>query len=245
MTALLAQLGHDIGVLTGLPRRERAAMLANLQNRLGYFLAPPFLELCARSEFRVADVCEGRRVAFLLATGAFPDVARPLGRVALAQFRQAVLASQPGIRKGAVLDEFHNFVSADFDAFLAQARSRGGSAVMAVQSLAQFPDAHAGRELLDRMLANIATVIVTRLPTLRRPLRAEAFGEQPTPQLSYSYEPAGPLAPRPRPTVRVEQRDTPRFTPTEIAELPAGRALIQLTDRRTAYPPTIVDVERA
>ena len=245
VTALLGQLEHDVAVLTGLPRRERAAMLANLQNRLGYFLAPPFLELCSRSDFRVADVCDGRRLAFLLPTGAFPDVARPLGRVALAQFKSAVLASAPGRRKVAILDEFHNFVSPDFDAFLAQARSRGGSAVMAVQSLAQLADGPAGRDLMDRMLANIATVIVT--PGCRpfdANYWAEAFGEQPTPHASYSYEPAGPLTPRPRPSVRVEQRDALRFTATEIAELPAGRALIQLTDRRTAYPPTVVDVER-
>jgi len=116
---------------------------------------------------------------------------------------------------------------------------------MAVQSLTQFADGHAGRELLDRMLANIATVIVT--PGCRpfdANYWAEAFGERPTPHASYSYEPAGPLAPAPRPSVQVQQRDAPRFTPTEIAELPAGQALIQVTDRRTAYPPTVVDVER-
>src|SRR3712207_7386518 len=46
------------------------------QTRPGCFRAPPFLELCSRSDFRVADACDGRRIAFLLPTGAFPDVAR-------------------------------------------------------------------------------------------------------------------------------------------------------------------------
>jgi hypothetical protein len=41
------------------------------------------------------------------------------------------------------------------------------------------------------------------------------------------------VAPRRAPP-RPRSWDTRRFTPTEIAELPAGRALIQITDRRTA-----------
>lgn len=140
LRSTIEQLRADVDVLAALPAKDRAAMLANLQNRLGYFLQPPFLELCGRSDFHVADVCAGARIAVLLPTGAFPDVAQPLGRIALAQFRNAVLSGLgEGRRKVAVLDEFHNFVDASFGAFLAQARSMGGGAVMAMQSLAPRP----------------------------------------------------------------------------------------------------------
>ena len=154
--ALLAQLRHDVAAITALEGKERAAIFQSLQNRLGYFLEPPFLTLCSRSDFRIADVTDGARLAFMLPTGRFPNAAKPLGRVALSQFKNAVLSSQPGINKIAVLDEFHNFVSGDFGAFLNKARSRGGGAVMAMQSLADFP-----YTAKAAMLANVSTSIVT------------------------------------------------------------------------------------
>lgn len=246
LRSTLEQLRADVDVLAALPQKERAAMLANLQNRLGYFLQPPFLQLCGRSDFQVADVCDGARVAFLLPTGAFPDVAQPLGRIALAQFRNAVLSGLgPGRRKIAVLDEFHNFVDPTFGAFLAQARSFGGGAVLALQSLAQLGHGPGGRQTLDELLANLSTIIVT--PGCRpfdAQYFADLFGEEERPHLSYTYEQTGPFEVAARPSVRVEHRDAPRYTATQIAELRPNEALIQVTDRRVSYPATIVDVER-
>lgn len=246
LRSTLEQLRADVEVLGALPQKERAAMLANLQNRLGYFLQPPFLELCGRSDFQVADVCSGARVAFLLPTGAFPDVAQPLGRIALAQFSNAVLSGLgPGRQKIAVLDEFHNFVAPTFGAFLAQARSFGGGAVLAMQSLAQLGHGPGGRQTVDELMANLSTIIVT--PGCR-PFDAQyfsdLFGQEERPHRSYTYEQTGPFEAAPRPSVRVEHRDAPRYTPTQIAELAPSQALIQVTHRRVSYPATIVDVER-
>ena len=195
--ALLAQLRHDVAAITTLNGKERAAIFQSLQNRLGYFLEPPFLTLCSRSDFRIADVTRGARLGFMLPTGRFPNAAKPLGRVALSQFKNAVLSSQPGVNKIAVLDEFHNFVSSDFGAFLNQARSRGGGTLMAMQSLADFPH-HAKAA----MLANVSTSIVTPGSSPEDAEHwADLFGKQLQERRSYSYDTRRPL-PRPPPPAR-------------------------------------------
>lgn len=236
----LEQLHHDLEGLLGLHERERAAVFQSLQNRLGYFLEPPFRELCSRSDITIGDIALGARLAFLLPTGRFPNTARPLGRVALSQFKNAVLASEPMREKVAVLDEFHNFVSSDFAAFLNQARSRGGAAIMALQSLGDLP-----REECDAMIANISTFIVT--PGCRprdAEYFAEAFGKTPQERHSVTYEAPTQLDLGHRPMVRTQVMEDFRFTPTEISELDPREALIQVTSGRRSWPATRVAVER-
>ena len=238
--ATLAQLRHDVAALAGQDDKDRAAVFQNLQNRLGYFLTPPFLELCSRSDFGIADVAQGRKVGFLLPTGSFPAAAKPLGRIALAQFKNAVLASRPGIRKVAVLDEFHNFVSDDWGPFLNQARSRDGAAIMAMQSLADLP--HHKRQA---MLANARTVIVTPgVSPEDAEYWAKVFGQEVRERRSYSYEQRSLLSARPRAHVRVDQTEEFRWTPSEIAELHESYALIRVTNKRTIFPVAKVRVER-
>lgn len=236
----LEQLRHDLVGLLALPERERATVLQSLQNRLGWFLEPPFRTLCARSDFAIGDVANGARLAFLLPTGRFPNTARPLGRVALSQFKNAVLASADDHEKVAVLDEFHNFVGSDFAPFLNQARSRGGAAIMALQSLSDLP-----RDETDAMLANISTLIVT--PGCRphdAEYFAEAFGKVPIERHSISYDAPSRLELAPRPQVRTQLVEDYRFTATEIAELDPREALIQVTSGRRSWPATRVTVER-
>lgn len=238
--ATLDELHHDLSALAELPKRDFAATMQNLQNRLGYFLEPPFLELCSRSDFAIGDICAGSSIALLLPTGRFPNAAKPLGRIALAQFRNAVLSSDPDRNKIAVLDEFHNFASGDFSAFLNQARSRGGGAVMAMQSLADFPE-----DELAAMLANIRTTIVTPgVSPADAQHWAEAFGKCPTPRRTISYAAHSILDPRPTPNVRIDHSEEFRFSPTEIAEIPSTHALIKVTCGRRNHAATLVEVER-
>jgi type IV secretory pathway TraG/TraD family ATPase VirD4 len=243
---VLEQIQADLRSLTQLPQRERAAMLANLQNRLSVFLRPPFLALCGHSDFQIAEVCAGKRVAFLLSVGAFPDVARQLGRIALSQFKNAVLADNPSadgaspIEKYAVLDELHNFISADFGAFLNQARGRLGGAVMGMQSLGDFP-----RETVQAMLGTTRSFIVTPgVGVEDRAYFAELFGKHHVEQQSVSAPPGRLWQTDPPSSVRRELVERYRHTPTEIAELPPEYAYIRLTDRRRTYPVTRVRVER-
>ena len=235
-----AQLHGDVAALAAMDARERTAVLQNLQNRLGMFLTAPFDRLCSRSDFRIGAVATGEKVAFLLPVGQFPTVAGPLGRVALAQFKNAVLASQPGIRKVAVLDEFHNFVSDDWGPFLSQARSRDGAAVMAIQSLADLPP-----QKQQAMLANARTVIVTPgVSPADAEYWAKVFGEEVRERRSYSYEQQSFLSPRPRAHVQVDQTVEYRWTPSEIAELDPSYALFRVTHGRTIHPVAKVRVER-
>lgn len=233
-------LAAQVRTLASLPARERAAVLSNLENRIAVFLTPPFDRLCAQSDFTLADVCDGASIAMLLPVGTFPGITEPLGRVALAQFQQAVLASSPEVTKLAVLDEFHNFVSPAFTKFLAQARSRGGAAVMSTQTIADF---HI--DYRDQLLANASTQIVTPGAL---PFDAEhwsrAFGEHQVEQRSTTMGPRSILDPAPLPSVRRELRDAPRFTPTNVTELASSEALIRQVCGRTAYPATVVNVER-
>lgn len=227
-------------MIAGQDPRDRAAVFQNLQNRLGHFLSPPFLELCSRSDFRIAEVTHGRKVGFLLPTGSFPAAAKPLGRVALAQFKNAVLGSQPGMRKVAVLDEFHNFVSDDWGPFLNQARSRDGAAVMAMQSLADLPPARR-----HATLANTRTVIVT--PDVSpddASYWADVFGKERRERLSYSYENRGLFGRRDPGHVRVDEAEDYRWTPSEIKELAPEYALIRVTHKRSVHPVAKVWVER-
>lgn len=236
----LALLAREVRSLAELPAKERAATFANLQNRLSVFLTPPFDQLCASSDFTIADVCEGRSIAMLLPAGTFPGIAEPLGRVALAQLQQAVLASTPEVTKLAVLDEFHNFVSPAFPRFLNQARSRGGGAVMCVQSISDFDIAYR-----DRLLGNASTQIVT---PGSMPFDADhwsrVFGEHEIEQTSTTTAPRSILDPAPAPSVRREARQVPRFTPTQVAELGPRQALIHQVRGQTAYPAVVVDVDR-
>lgn len=237
----LAQLRHDVAAIATQGARDRAAVFQSLQNRLGYFLTPPFLDLCSRSDFRIADVASGARLAFLLPTGAFPAAAKPLGRVALAQFKNAVLASTPDIRKIAVLDEFHNFVSDDWGAFLNQARSRRGGAVMAIQSLADLP-----APTREGMLANARTIVVTPGCGPRdAEYWSEVFGSEPRERHSLSYHSPSLGLLRPPTHVRVDEQEEHRWRPTAIAELDPAYALIRVTRGRAVYPVAKVRVERA
>ena len=241
--ATLKQLKTNLGALAAMSDRERGAILSGLRNRLGWFLTPPFLQLCSGSDFDIAHVAAGKSIGFLLPTGSFPDVAVPLGRVALAHFTQAVLSSTPDRTKLAVLDEFHSFVDEHFAGFLNQARSYGGGAVMAFQTIASIP-----REHRDELLANPSTVIVT--PGCM-PFDAEhfskVFGEIAVEQRSHTYETgAGHAGPR-RGSVRVDVREQPRYTPTQITELAPLHAIVVLEDGTRRYGPTTVHVrhERA
>jgi len=243
--AALAQLRHDVEVLTQLPKRERGAMLANLQNRLSWFLEPPFLSLCSRSDFSMADVNAGKRIAFVLSTGRFSNTAAPIGRVALSQFKNAVLASGPQVTKIAVLDEFHNFVSPDFVAFLNQARSKGGGAVMALQTLTSLATGARSRQELEAFMANLSTIIVTPgCQPADAAYWAEAFGQEPRRHTSYTYEAPSPFDRRRAPVLRIEEREEYRHTPTQISELPERYALIKVTAGRRSYPVAKVDIER-
>ncbi len=237
----LTLVAKQIMTLAALPAKERAAVLSNLENRLAVFLTPPFDRLCSRSDFAMRDVCDGASIAMLLPTGSFPGIAQPLGRIALAQFQQAVLASQPQVTKVAVLDEFHNFVSPGFTAFLSQARSRGGAAVMSTQTITDFDI-----DYRDRLLANASTQIITPGSL---PFDAEhwsrAFGEHDVTHRSQTLAPRSLLEPVPLPSIRTESRPEARYAPTAVTEVPAGKALIRQVRGRTAYPPVVVDVERA
>lgn len=44
--------------------------------------------------------------------------------------------------------------------------------------------------------------------------------------------------------MRVEQRETPRWSPTDIAELAKEYALIRVVSERKTYPVTKVTIER-
>jgi type IV secretory pathway TraG/TraD family ATPase VirD4 len=180
-------------------------------------------------------------MAFLLPTGRFPNAAKPLGRIALSQFKNAVLSSQTGVNKIAVLDEFHNFVSGDFGAFLNQARSRGGGAVMAMQSLANFP-----YQARQAMLANVSTRIVTPgCSPDDAAYFADVFGKELRERVSYSYErPRSAFGRHQHPSERVDHSEEYRHTPTAITELEPGWALVQVTLGRRTYPVAKVSVER-
>ncbi len=218
-----------------MPAKERAGVLANLENRLAGLPHPtvrPTLQ--ATTDFHLTDICQRRSVGLLLPTGTFPGIAEPLGRTALAQFQHAVLQSDPAITKVAVLDEFHNFVSPAFTKFLSQARSRGGAAVMSTQTIADFhPDYR------DRLLANASTQILTpgALP-FDADHWSRAFGAEPTPQHSTSIQRRTLQRPDPDRDVRTDHRDMPRYTPTQLSELAPGEAIIRQVSRRTQYPAT-------
>ncbi|MEI2700854.1 MAG: TraM recognition domain-containing protein [Baekduia sp.] len=236
----LALLASQVTSLSTMPAKERAGILANLENRLTVFLQPPFDRLCNTTDFHLNDICNGASVALLLPTGTYPGIAEPLGRTALAQFQHAVLQSDPAITKVAVLDEFHNFVSPAFTKFLSQARSRGGAAVMSTQTIADFhPDYR------DRLLANASTQILTpgALP-FDADHFSKAFGEEPTPQRSTSIQRRTLHDPSPIATIRTDHRQLPRYTPTQLSELAPGEAIIRQVSLRTQYPATVVDVER-
>lgn len=236
----LALLATQIRSLAALPAKERANVLANLENRLTVFLQPPFDQLCSRSDFTLTDITAGASVAMLLPTGSFPGIAEPLGRAALSQFQHAVLASGPDSTKVAVLDEFHNFVSPAFTKFLAQARSRGGAAVMSTQTIADFhPDYR------DQLLANASTQILTpgALP-FDADHWSTAFGSDLTPQHSTSIQRRTLNEPNPIATIRTDHRETARYTPTELSELQPGQAIVRQVSGRTQYPAVIVNVER-
>lgn len=235
-----AMLAAQVRSLAAMPSKERAGVLANLENRLTVFLQPPFDRLCDTTDFTPAAACAGSSIAILLPTGSFPGIAEPLGRTALAQLQHSVLASSPDVTKVAILDEFHNFVSPAFTKFLSQARSHGGAAVMSTQTIADFhPDYR------DRLLANASTQILTpgALPFDADHFSA-AFGSQLTSRQSTSIQRRTLQDPNPVPTIRTEYRDTPRYTPTEISELAPGEALIRQVSGRIQYPAVIVDVER-
>jgi len=236
----LAVLATQIRSLAVMPQKERAGVLANLENRLSVFLTPPFDRLCNSSDFDLQNITAGASVGLLLPTGSFPGIAEPLGRTALAQFQHAVLASTPDITKVAVLDEFHNFVSPAFTKFLSQARSRGGAAVMSTQTIGDFdPDYR------DRLLANASTQILTpgALP-FDADHWSQAFGAELTAQHSTSIQRRTLHDPTPIQTIRTDHRDMPRYTPTALSELAPGEAVIRQVSKRTQYPAVIVNVER-
>jgi hypothetical protein len=107
---------------------------------------------------------------------------------------------------------------------------------MAPQSLAQLAHGPMGRELLDELMADLSTVIVTPgSGPFDATYFADLFGQEPRLEASWSYEAHGPLEPRPRPAVRLEHREA-YFTPTQISELNPRDALVTVTSGRTAYP---------
>lgn len=229
----LEQIDTELAAFARLSEKERAGTLSNLRNRLGWFLRPPFLELCSTSDFDLADVCTGTSVAFLLPSGPFPDVAAPLGRVALAQFTQAVLSStNPEHTKLAVLDEFHHFVTAHFAEYLNQARSFGGGAVMALQTIAAMDE-----DTRNNLLANPSTVAVT--PGCM-PFDADYFsrlsGEVEVERRAWTFDSTAPAVGPRRGSIRVEHEHQPRFTPTEVRELEPFHTIVTVFDGTRSHP---------
>lgn len=243
LASRLRHIHDELEFLPQMNKRERLEQLANLQNRLAIFLQPPFRELCCgRSDFTVDDVCHGASVAMLLNASKHPAAA-PLGRVALGQFTQAVLSStNRDLTKLAILDEFHHFVSDEFGDFLATARSFGGGALMALQSLAQIPDERLQRDILGNARTRIIHPGIAHEDARIMSLELTEHWAQ---RRSWTYAHAGerPAVGPAQPTLRVEHQLEARYSPTDLIELPARHAVIQLMDGEERLDPVTVNLD--
>ncbi|GAA0340802.1 hypothetical protein [Actinoallomurus spadix] len=125
-------------------RGRRNDPATGLVERLGLLNRPTLVELLDEKpdKFRMSDINRPLRVRLALPEGMFPEAARILARLAVAQFVQVTSSpsADDAIFKGLVIDEAGRYVDDYVARGLQRVRSRNAGLVLLTQSLGDFPD---------------------------------------------------------------------------------------------------------
>lgn len=125
-------------------RGRRDDPASGLVERLGLLNRPTLIKLLDEKpdKFRMGDINRPLRVRLGLPEGMFPEAARILARLAVAQFVQVASSPQANadIFKGLVIDEAGRYVDDYVARGLQRVRSRNAGLVLLTQSLGDFPE---------------------------------------------------------------------------------------------------------
>lgn len=123
---------------------QRSDPAASLVERLGLLNRPTLVKLLdeQNEKFRMASINEPRRVRLGLPEGKFPEAARILARLAIAQFVQVTSSpdTNADIFKGLVIDEAGRYVDDYVARGVQRIRSKNAGLVLLTQSLGDFPE---------------------------------------------------------------------------------------------------------
>jgi len=125
-------------------RRRRDDPAASLVERLGLLDRPSLVKLLdeKRHKFSMGEISQPIRVRIALPEALYPEAARILARLAVAQFVQVAASprSNPDIFKGLVIDEAGRYVDDYVARGVQHLRSRNAGLVLLTQSLGDFAE---------------------------------------------------------------------------------------------------------
>lgn len=140
------RLGEHEHLLAGREhqRRRRDDPAASLVERLGLLDRPSLVKLLdeKRHKFSMGEISSPIRVRIALPEALYPEAARILARLAVAQFVQVAASSRsnPDIFKGLVIDEAGRYVDDYVARGVQHLRSRNAGLVLLTQSLGDFAE---------------------------------------------------------------------------------------------------------
>src|ERR1044071_8182371 len=165
------------------PQRFRTEAVAPIQNKVGAFLANPFLQqilVQPRSTFNVRQVMDGRKILLVnLAKGKIgEDTAALLGALLVTSIGVAALgrADIPEDERRdffLYLDEFHTFTTLSLVTMLSELRKYHIGLVLSHQYLHQLD-----RQIQEAVLGNIGTLISFRLGVSDAQLLEQEFSPE-------------------------------------------------------------------
>lgn len=141
-----SRLGEHEHLLAGREhqRRRRDDPAASLIERLGLLDRPSLVKLLdeKRHKFSMGEINQPLRVRIALPEALYPEAARILARLAVAQFVQVAASprSNPDIFKGLVIDEAGRYVDDYVARGVQHLRSRNAGLVLLTQSLGDFAE---------------------------------------------------------------------------------------------------------
>ncbi|HKE52577.1 MAG TPA: M48 family metalloprotease, partial [Actinomycetes bacterium] len=140
------RLGEHEHLLAGREhqRRRRDDPAASLVERLGLLDRPSLVKLLdeKRHKFSMGEISQPIRVRIALPEALYPEAARILARLAVAQFVQVAASprSNPDVFKGLIIDEAGRYVDDYVARGVQHLRSRNAGLVLLTQSLGDFAE---------------------------------------------------------------------------------------------------------
>ena len=165
------------------PRTFRVEAVAPIQNKVGAFLANPFLQQIltqARSAFDVRQIMDERKILLVnLAKGKIgEDTAALLGALLVTSIGVAALG-RAGMQEAArqdfflYLDEFHTFTTLSLATMLSELRKYHVGLILSHQYLHQLD-----RQVQEAVLGNVGTLISFRLGVSDARILAQEFSPE-------------------------------------------------------------------
>lgn len=234
-------------VVGSMDKNTRAAITGSKQNYLGWLDYAGVRDVMSKSDFRLTDLQSAEKPFTIYIR--LPEQSRktmmPFARAVIGMLAITLMKSETEAVDGSrkvrgvtfIIDEAKQLALPNIETFLAAGRSFGGRVVIASQLLSELQDMYG-----DTIEGNCKTQVFFRLQLLKDAEHvSRSFGTRKVIKrhVTQSYSHHGHTK-----SVRLEEKEQPLLTPTDIMQLPNHKRVVANIDGRAVKLRTIYAPDR-